>query len=75
VTYSLSIKGVRADNPTQPQNTTVSDAYALAGGQQLAMADGIAFLCKGPDGVERYYVIDASRYVVGQPPVLIPLGP
>lgn len=73
MTYSVNAKGVRADNPPQIQNLVLSDTQALVGGQQLALQLGTAFLCKGPDGAERYYVIDDSRYVVGQPPVLIPL--
>jgi hypothetical protein len=73
VTYSVNAKGVRADNPPQIQNLVLSDTQSNVGAQQNAMSDNVAFLCKGPDGVERYYVIDASRYVAGQPPVLIPL--
>ena len=73
MTYSVNAKGVRADNPTQPQNVTLSDGNTTVGQQQANTSDNVAFLCKGPDGVERYYVIDASRYVAGQPPVLIPV--
>lgn len=74
MTYSLNAKGVRADNPPQIQNLTVSDTQALAGSQALAMQQGARFLVKRPDGSERYYRIDAERSIPGQPPVLIPVG-
>lgn len=74
MTYTLGITGVRADNPAQPQNLTLSDANARAGNQANAMQAGTHFLCKGPDGAERYYRIDAERSIPGQTPVLIPTG-
>jgi hypothetical protein len=75
VTYSLAIKGVRADNPPQIQNNTLSDANAREGNQSNAMQNNTAFLCKGPDGAERLYQIDASRSIPGQTPVLLAVGP
>lgn len=75
MTYSLAIKGVRADNPPQVQNLTVSDPQGVAGGQAQAMQLGTAFLCKGPDGAERYYTIDAERSIPGLTPVLRAVGP
>jgi len=74
VTYSLNVKGVRANNPPQIQNLTVSDPQAVLGGQLLAMQLGTEFLCKRPDGSERYHRIDAERSIPGQPPVLIAVG-
>ena len=74
MTYSLGVKGVRAGNYAQPQTLTVSDEQAVAGGQSLAMQNGTHFLCKGPDGREAYYRIDAERSIPGQTPVLIPTG-
>ena len=75
MTYSLNIKGARADNPPQIQSTVLSDTQALAGEQALAMQLGTAFLCKEPDGAERYYTIDASRSIPGLTQVLLPVGP
>lgn len=74
MTYSLNVKGVRADNPSQPQNLTVSDEQATLGGQQYTMMQGTHFLVKRPDGGESYYRIDAERSIPGYPPVLIPVG-
>ena len=74
MTYSLNIKGVRADNPPQIQSFTVSDPQGVAGGQSLAMQQGAHFLVKRPDGSERYFRIDAERSIPGQPPVLIASG-
>ena len=74
MTYSVNAKGVRADNPPQIQNLTVSDTQATTGGQALAMQQGAHFLCKRPDGSERYFRIDAERSIPGYPPVLIPSG-
>lgn len=75
MTYSLGITGARADNPPQILNNTLSDANARAGSQAAAMRLGTAFLCKGPDGAERYYTIDASRSIPGVSTVLLPVGP
>ena len=65
---------MRADNPPQIQNLVVSDTQATVGGQALAMQQGAHFLCKRPDGSERYFRIDAERSIPGQPPVLIAVG-
>jgi len=75
VTYSLAVTGARADNPPQILNNTLSDANARAGNQANAMQNGTAFLCKGPDGAERYYTIDASRSIPGVSVVLQAVGP
>lgn len=74
MTYSLNIKGARADNPAQPANIVVSDPQAVAGGQALAMQQGLSFLCQRPDGSQRYYRIDAERSIPGQTPILIAVG-
>lgn len=74
MTYSLAVKGVRADSPSQPLNYTVSDPQAVAGGQTLAMQQGAHFLVKRPDGSERYFRIDSERSIPGQAPVLIAVG-
>lgn len=74
MTYSLNVKGVRADNPPQIQNITVSDPQAVAGGQALAMQLQTEFLCQRPDGSQRFYRIDAERSIPGQAPVLIAVG-
>jgi hypothetical protein len=75
VTYSLGITGARAGNPPQILNTTLSDANARSGNLAAAMQLGTAFLCKGPDGAERYYQIDAERSVPGLTTVLRAVGP
>ena len=74
MTYSLNAKGVRADNPAQPQNITLSDTQALPAEQALATQQGANILCRRPDGSERYFKIDAERSIPGYPPVLIPAG-
>lgn len=73
MTYSLAITGVRA-SPPLPVVYTLSDANARAGNQANAMQNGTNILCKGPDGAERYYRIDAERSLPGYPPVLLPVG-
>lgn len=76
MTYSLGITGARADNFAQPLNQVISDSSArFPGAQQRAMMHGRAMLCRGPDGVESYYVIDAERSIPGVSLVLLPVGP
>lgn len=75
MTYSLGITGARADNPPQILNTTLSDANARNGNLANAMQNRTAFLCKGPDGAERYYTIDAERSIPGVSTVLRAVGP
>ena len=74
MTYSVGTKGVGAHNYALPQTLTLSDPQAITGGQQLAAQQGAQFLCKRPDGSERYFRIDAERSIPGQPPVLIVSG-
>lgn len=76
MTYSLAIKGVSAQNllAGSTQQLTLSDTNAQPGAQLNAMANGTQFLCKGPDGAQRYYMLDAARSTPALP-VLIPVGP
>jgi hypothetical protein len=69
-TYSLAISGVGAHNPFVPKTLTISDPNAQAGSQQSDMRTGTAFLCKGPDGSERYYRLDAERSTPANPVLL-----
>lgn len=76
MTYSLAITGVNANNllTSSKQGLTLSDTNAQPGAQLNAMQTGTAFLCQGPDGAQRYYVLDAARSTPALP-VLIPVGP
>jgi len=74
MTYSLSITGVGANQSGTVKVLTLADTQALPGGQQLAMAQGTAFLCKNPDGSSSYYRLDAERSTPSTP-VLIAIGP
>jgi hypothetical protein len=66
MTYSLSITGASADQHLDVKNVTVGDAAAGQVGSQLnAMQTGLSFLCKGPDGAQAYYRIDAERSATG----------
>lgn len=76
MTYSLGVTGTRADyTPSQPNNLTLSDDSARQGSQQSAMSEGSRVLCKGPDGAEAYYTIDAERTIPGFQTVLRAVGP
>lgn len=62
MTYSLGVKGARADAlPFAPETLTIDDAQALTGGMQRAMQLGTPFLCKRPDGSQGYFTFDAER--------------
>lgn len=75
MTYSLGITGSRAfPNPNPISNLTLSDANATAGAQANATMRGTHFLCKGPNGAEAFYQIDAERSIPGYAPILIPVG-
>lgn len=75
MTYSLSITGSRAyPNPNPISNLTLSDVNATAGAQANAVMRNTDILCKGPDGRELYYRIDAERSIPGQAPILLPVG-
>lgn len=76
MTYSVNFKGIAADaNGCANANTVLSDTQSQPGGQQLAMSTGQAFLCKGPDGAQALYKIDAERSTPGGPVYLIRQGP
>lgn len=61
-TYSVGFGGIAADaGPSATKNIILSDDQARPGGQAGAMANGLAFLCKGPDGAQGLYKIDAER--------------
>lgn len=76
MTYSLAATGLNANSPFTAQPLTMDDAAAgRAGDQALAMATNGQVLCKGPDGQQRYYTIDASRSRPGGPVYLLAVGP
>lgn len=75
MTYSLATTGLNANSPFTPQPLTMDDVVAgRAGDQANAMATNTAFLCKGPDGIQRYYTIDAERSRPGGPVYLLATG-
>lgn len=74
MTYSVGATGIRAGNFAQPVTQILSDDQATVGAQALAQQRGTHFLCKGPDGFQRYFAIDAERSVPGLPPILLPTG-
>ena len=75
MTYSLSVTGYVGTNPvTTSKLVTLADTNATAGGQLAAMQNGTQFLCKGPDGSQQLYYLDAERSTPSRP-VLIPVGP
>lgn len=80
-TYSLGIKGTRADSVPQVQNHPIADSAVLGGatvtiptpgGMQQAMALNYQFIAKGASGVERLYTLDAERSTPTVP-VLVPV--
>jgi len=76
MTYSLAATGYNANSPFAAQPLTMDDAVAgRAGDQASAMATGAQVLCKGPDGLQRYYTIDTERSRPGGPIYLLAVGP
>lgn len=76
MTYSLATTGLNANSVFTPQPLIMDDATAgRAGDQASAMATGTQVLCKGPDGAQRYYTIDAERSRPGGPVYLLAVGP
>lgn len=76
MTYSVGFKGIRADvTGCGTADAVLSDDQSREGGQQAAMSTGLAFLCKGPDGAQALYKIDAERSTPGGPVYLIRQGP
>lgn len=65
-TYSLTFNGIGynagypAPNPQQPA-MQIDDSNALPNGQQRVMSQNRQVNAVGPDGVQRKYMIDASR--------------
>lgn len=71
-TYSVGFGGIRADaGPSAAASTILSDEQARPGAQAGAMSTGLAFLCKGPDGQQGLYTIDAERSIPGGPVYLL----
>lgn len=70
-TYSIGFNGKRASGIAADYRLTLNDEQAQAGGQAAAMSSGRSFLCRGPDGLERLYTIDAERSVPGGPVYLL----
>lgn len=76
MTYSLGTTGYNANSPFAAQPFVMDDdAAGRAGDQALAMATGAQVLCKGPDGIQRYYTIDSERSRPGGPIYLLAVGP
>lgn len=74
-TYSLATTGQRASSPFAVNNVTLPDSAGRSGSEAYAMRFGSQVLCKGPDGMQRWYTIDASRSLPGGPIVLLAVGP
>lgn len=68
-TYSLAIKGQRADGlPSPVANIVIGDSGARSpGAQQLAMKNGTQILCQNPDGSQGWYTLDAERSTPSAP--------
>ena len=67
-TYSLAIKGQRADAlPSPVQNVVIGDSGAQIGSQKNAMQLGTQILCKNPDGSQSWYTLDAERSTAANP--------
>ena len=73
-TYSLAATGQRADQQFAVSALKVSDAAGTNGLQQSGMAANSQVMCKGPDGAQRLYTIDASRSTPGNL-VMLAVGP
>ena len=73
-TYSLGVKGTRADSVQALQNVKVGDSIGANGVYNLPMSANTQILCKNMDGSQTYYTIDAERSTPNNP-VLKPVGP
>lgn len=69
-TYSLAITGSLADSPWVTEPYTLDDAFARPGDMANAMQTGSQFLCKGPDGAQAWYTLDAERSTPDRPVLL-----
>lgn len=64
MTYSLGATGQRADyRPAVTNTLDVGDEAGVS--QENAARNGTPILCRGPDGSEAYYTIDAERSLPG----------
>ena len=72
MTYSLAITGANAQNLLvgNTEQYTLSDANAQAGSNLNAMATNTQFLCKGPDGSQAFFTLDAERSTPSHPVLL-----
>ena len=68
-TYSLAIKGQRADGEPSPvANIIIGDSGARSpGAQQYSMLLGQQVLCQNPDGSKSWYTFDAERSTPSAP--------
>ena len=73
-TYSLSVKGARADSDFAVQTVKVGDTIGADGMYNLSMRNNTQLLCKNPDGSQTYYTIDAERSTPNNL-VMKPVGP
>ena len=60
-TYSLAATGQRADQQFAVSTLKVGDTVGPDGVHAQAACLNTQILCKGPDGAQRYYTIDAER--------------
>jgi len=70
-TFTRGTKAPRADSPAQSSTHVLPDRVTDPGAQARAMRTGEAFMCKGPDGVQRRYRIDETQSSPGGPVVLV----
>ena len=73
-TYSLAVKGARADSVQAVQNVKVGDTIGADGAYNLSMRNNTQLLCKNPDGSQTYFTIDAERSTPNNL-VMKPVGP
>ena len=73
-TYSLAVKGARADSVQAVQNIKVGDTIGADGAYNLSMRNNTQLLCKNPDGSQTYFTIDAERSTPNNL-VMKPVGP
>ena len=73
-TYSLAVKGARADSVQAVQNIKVGDTASPDNTHGYAMRNNTQVLCKNPDGSQTYYTIDSERSTPNNL-VMKPVGP
>jgi len=74
-TYSLAKVAQHARSPFVAAPVVIPDSAARDGHIQATMRTGQQQLCKGPDGQQRYYTIDAERSRPGGPIYLLAVRP